>query len=809
MIADLRFALRQLAKAPSFTIVALMTLALGLGSATVVFSAVNALLLKPLPLVGDAEDRLVYLSQTHTARGQQNNGWNYLDFADLRARMTGLEGMWVHADLTVILTGKHLPRRLWGVEITWDAFALMGVPPLHGRLFNADDAKPGAPNVALISHDLWRGQFGGDPGVVDTTITLQGRPTTIVGVMPPLWRYPDFTDLWMPMRPEGSKMMSRGYYSFSGRGLLKPGVTLEDAQIEASTIMAALAHEHPDTNTGIGVKVRPIREEAAEDIVHLTLLLFCAVMFVFLIACVNVANLLLARAVTRSKEISIRLALGAERHRVVRQLVTENLVLALCGGVLGLVLALWANDAIIALIPPSAKPFWLRFDFDGRVFLFVFVLSSLSALLFGLIPALKASRPDLVTELKEGGRTAESGGPRATRLRNLLVIVEVALALVLLVGAGLMMRSFLHLRAVHPGFDPSRVLTFRTGFPVAMAASGVAERFFADLVPKLAALPGVESAGLVSTAPGLRGDSGHVRIEGRAEGKHPADLAPVYARLASPGYFSTVRIPLVAGRGFDPALDRADTPRVALVDETFALRYFGGDQAAVGKRFRFAVNDDDKPAGWIEIVGVVGNIRHQLDRDEVHPTVYQPVSQETAFFLTAVLRTTGDPAGHVEAAREAVLSVNSSIPIYHELPLETVLRRTIWPREFFSFLFTMFGLVALLLACVGIYGVMAYNVTQRTQEIGVRMALGAQSAEVVRMVVRRGLRLVGWGLGAGIAAAFVLANLLTSVLYGVSPHDPPTFAVVPVLLAAVALLACWLPARRATLVNPGEAIRLE
>jgi putative ABC transport system permease protein len=733
----------------------------------------------------------------------------------------------VHSDRTVILAGENEPERAYGTEISWDAFALFGVPPLHGRLFTAADIAPGAPEVALISHRLWLRRFGADPAVVDTTVTMNGQPVVIVGVMPPGWRYPEISDIWSPLRVEGEKATHRGYYWLDGRARLKPGVTLAEAQAETDAIMGALAAEFPQTNQGVGARLRPIREEANENTGHLTLLLFGAVLSVFLISCLNVANLLLARGAARAKEFALRLALGASRGRLIRQLLAESLALALLGGVGGILVALWGTDAMLAAIPVEL-PFWLRFDFDPRVFAFVLGLAVLGAMLFGLVPALRASRPNLVAELKEGGRTADAtSGPRSQQLRHGLVIAEVAIALVLLVGAGLMMRSFLHLRHVERGYEPKGALTFRTGFPPVMFGKdrNIPARFFAELLPRLRAIPGVEAAGVVNVLPGFDDNLSGYAVEGRPEVTEINAVPLAYTRHADAGYFKAMRIPLVAGRWFDDARDRADSPPVALVDELFARRNFGSAQAALGQRLRpwepaarqapvqLTPKPDDaessRPKGWVEIVGVVGNIRHRADRETKRPTIYYAHRQEPGNFLSVVLRTSGDPTALADAARNATLATNRDIPIYYVRTLEDVERRGFWHVRFFTELFSVFGLVALLLACIGIYGVMSYNVSLRTQELGLRMALGAQAGDVVRMVVQRGLKLVGLGLVIGIVAAFSLAHLLTGILYGVTPHDPPTFAVVPLLLAAVAVLACWLPSRRAVLIAPASALRAE
>jgi putative ABC transport system permease protein len=817
MLTDLRFAFRQLAKTPGFTVIALLTLALGIGSATAVFSAINAMLFKPLPFFGHLEDRLLFVTETNVPRSQDDMGLNYPDYLDLRRRATTLDGIWIHTNRTVILAGAEIPERQVGTEISWDAFSLMGVLPIEGRNFVAADAEPTAPTVALISAGLWKRRFAGEKDIIGSTVALNGQPTTIIGVMPPNWRYPDLTDVWTPLRVSDEKMKSRGANYFTARARLKEGVPLAQAQAEVDTIMAALAADHPMTNADITLTMRPIRDEAVQDWSHQTVLLFGAVIFVFLIACLNVTNLLLARAVTRSKELAVRLALGAERGRIIRQLITENLVLGLLGGVGGLVVSLWANDAMVAAIPVPI-PFWLSFDFDARVFAFVVTLSLVAALVFGLPPALRATRPDVISELKEGGRSAEASGPRANRLRNLLVVVELALALVLLVGAGLMMRSFLELRRQHPGFNPQHVLTFRAGIPPGISGEDkeMPARFFRELLPRLAALPGVQAVGATTTLPGVA--TSDIKLPYALAGAPPlariSDGPMARCRLVSAGYFSAMQIPLKAGRGFSDTLDRAGGTPVCIVDETFAKRHYGSPAAALGQRIApVGFIRDTHGGSTAEIIGVVGTIRHFLDREEREPTIYAAQSQFPQVFMSLVVRTEGDPVRLISdnSVRDAVLAVNRAIPIYDAFPLEEVLLRsdTVWPRRFFGWLFTVFGGVALFLACIGIYGVMSYSVTQRTQELGVRIALGAQPKEVIRLVVRHGLQLVGCGLGAGLIAALALANLLTGVLYGVSPHDPPTFAIVPLLLAAVALFACWLPSRRATLIEPNSALRAE
>lgn len=814
MLADIKFALRQLAKAPTFTLIALLTLSIGIGSTTVVFSAIDAFRFKPLPHLSAVEDRLLHLAQVDRARGDNDRMWSYPDFLALRERTRTLEGVWAHTDRTVILAGSSRPERRIGTSISWHAFKDLAVPVLRGRAFTAADSTQTAPAVALISAGLWRERFDSAEEAIGATVMLNGVSTTIVGVMPSGWQYPKRSDVWTPFR-DGDEKLNYRDPNFTVGATLKPGVSLDTAQAELDTTMAALALEHPTTNTNIGARLAPIRSEIFKHSDRSVVLLFGSVFFVLLIACVNVANLLLARATTRSREIAIRLALGAPRHRVIQQLVIESIVLGLLGGVGGLVLGLWGNDAILAALPRE-MPFWLRFDYDLRVFTFVFLISLFAALLFGLVPALRVSKPDVVNELKDGGRTAELNGPHAARFRNLLVVAEIALALVLLVGAGLMMRSFFALRSANPGYDARDVFTFRTGVPDKMYETNNSERtlaFFAALLPRLQAIPGVESAGLGAWRPGLQGARGMstIVVEGQPVPEKVSSGLRMFYHSISPGYFGTLQIPILAGRDFDSTIDKMDATPSLIVDEAFATRHFGSPAAAVGRTITGLEGKVEVEKTYAaRIVGVVGTVRHQLDKPDALPTTYVPVSQFAhATFLTAFLRSHADPATLAAACREATLAANRDIPIYDDFFLEDLLLRaeSVWQLRFFSYLFTIFGLVALFLACIGIYGVMSYTVTQRLQELGVRLALGAEPRQVIRLVLQHGASLVVCGLVAGLVSAFLLTQLLAGLLYEISPRDPPTFALVPLLLAAVALAACWLSSRRVTLIDPNVAIR--
>ncbi len=571
MFSDLKFAGRLLTKSPGFASIAILTLTLGIGSATTAFTAFNAILLRPLPFI-QHQERMLYVNESVPSKGVDSTDICYLDFLDWTKRTKTLSAIWVLDTRTVILSGKDEPERVNGCGMSPGAFQAMGVQPMLGRNLRADDDKANTTRVAVLSYGLWQRHFGGDTAVLGQDVTINGEITKIVGVMPDGWGYPETADIWLPLRADLTEP-HRGNFAYSGHAMLKPGVTLEQARAEFAAISAALAKEFPTTNEGLAAVLRPVREQAVEDARGLTLLLCGAVMFVFLIACANVSNLLLARASARTKEIAVRLALGASRRQLLRQLLIESLLLGALGAAGGLLLASWGVDLMLSAIPVEL-PFWLRFEFDPRVFGFVAALAVIGSILCGIFPAWQASRPGLIDEIKEGGRTS-SGGAAAHRLRHALVVVEIALALVLLVGAGLMMRSFMQIHRVVPGFDPHGVLTFRVGFPAAVTEDkAVLRRFFDDLLPKLSALPGVEAASATTGLPGIgAGGFSGVQVEGAAEPKTFSELPFALSRTISPGFFDTLRIPRRSGRFFT-ATDDAQHPRVAIVDEAFGQKFF-------------------------------------------------------------------------------------------------------------------------------------------------------------------------------------------------------------------------------------------
>ena len=804
---DLRYGFRMLRKQPGFAAIAIFALALGIGANTAIFSVVNSVLLRPLPYADPARLMAVWETNAHLGPAMRNRNEVALgNFRDWRARSRVFDqfGALFHANVN--LTGIAEPERIQSVVVTTNLFQLLGVQPMLGRSFSPDEEKPDSPRVVILSHSLWQQRFGSDQNLLGKILTLNGNPVTVIGIMPPAFelQFPSSmrVDMWLPMRFEANDFDRKTHYLYV-LARLKQGVLREQAQAEMNVIAGQLQQQHPDTNAEKGINVVPLHKQIVGDIQSYLYVLFAAVGFVLLIACANVANLLLARVAARRREVAVRIALGASRRRIICQLLTESLMLSALGGLLGLLLAYWGIDLLVALTPPDV-PRLREIGLHAPVFGWTLAISILTGVLFGLAPALQASKPDVNDALKEsGGRNP--GGLQGSRVRNLLVVSEVALAVLLLVGAGLMIKSFARLRQVDPGFEPKNLLTMNISLPrQKYREPQQANIFFEQLLQRVKAVAGVESVGGIDPLP--LSDS-NVTTGFVVEGAPFLELAnrpEVGERAVTPDYFQTMRIPVLKGRAFT-GQDRDNTPPVIVINEALARRYWPNEEA-VGKRLGF---DDSNKQVWREIVGVVGNVKHQSLDAEAKPEVYFPYQQYPKNFMSLVVRTASDPAGMMAAIRNQVLSIDKDQPVFDIKTMDQRIAKSVAPSRFVMLLLGIFSALALVLAAVGIYGVMAYLVTQRTREIGIRMAIGAQPRDVFRMVIGQGMMLALIGVGIGLVGAFGLTRLMTSMLFGVEPTDPVTFAIISVLLVLVALVACYLPSRRATKVDPTVSLRYE
>jgi putative ABC transport system permease protein len=801
LLQDLRYAFRTLGKNPGFAAVAVLALALGIGANTAIFSVVNAVLLRPLPFPDP--DRLTMVYSFNPAKGFPRFPVSVPDFIDWRGQSRLFEGMAAVDGAPYNLSEGAEPERLNGSRVSASFLGVLGIKPALGRDFLPDDEREGAEPVVLIGHGLWTRRFGADPALVGRTIALNGRRHTVIGVLPREYSFPNHSELWTPISFEHDELTARGAHYLNVFARLRPGVTIQAAQTEIGTIAARLRQQYPDTNTGWEARVSPLSEMIVGKIRPALLVLLGAVCFVLLIACANVANLLLARAAERQKEVAIRLALGASRTRLVRQLLTESALLGLVGGLCGLVLALWGTDLLVAAGGDNL-PRFREISVDGRVLLFTIGLSLVTGLFFGVVPALQASRPDLNDTLKEGGRGGTSG-PGRHRLRGALAIGEIALALVLLVGAGLMFRSFRELLSVDPGFRPDHLLTLDVALPETKYVDGARQTaFLNETLERLGALPGVVSAAAATTVP-LSGGiiSYSFSIDGGPE-EPPSRRSSVRYDAVSAGFFRAMDIRILQGRSLLDS-DAAGSPRVVVISANLAKKYFSGE-TPIGRRIRI---DNDAARAPREIVGVVADVKHSSLDGEAAPHVYEPLPQAPSTWLTFVLRATVEPMGLAAAARAAVLAIDPEQPVSEMKTGEALVSDSVAQPRLAMLLLGVFAAVALLLAAVGTYGVIAYSVSQRTHEFGVRMALGAGRREVLGLVVRQGLLLASLGVGLGLAAAAGATRLLSGLLYGVSPTDPVTYASVAALLTAVSLVACLVPARRATRVDPVIALRYE
>ena len=801
LIQDLRFAVRMLAKSPGFTIVAVLTLALGIGANTAIFSIVNAVLLRPLPFKDSSQ--LVRLRETHKNVG--NVSVSYPDFLDWREQSHSFLAMTVINNVGFNLSGIAQPENIGGYAVSPNFLALVGVRPVLGRDLLPSEEKPGTAPVVLLSYQLWQSHLGGDPAAIGRSITLDGRSYSIVGILPSTFRFLDRSDVLIPIGVFAAGLTERGERGdMDVVGRLSPGVALSQAAVEMETITARLAAQYPQSNYGFGAHLESLRDAFSGDTRLAVLVLFGAVVFVLLIACVNVANLFLVRGAARAREIALRLAFGASRGRVIRQMLTESFVLAVCGGVLGIILGAWGISGLGYLLHAnSLQTMGVRMDLG--VFLFAAAMIVLVSFAFGLIPALQATRPDLHETLKEGGRSATSTRGQH-RLRGALAIAETALALVLLVGAGLMLKSLYHLIQVSPGFQPARVLYMEMDLRSDQYSKDPAIlNFWQQVLDRVRVIPGVQSAALGTVVP-LTGN--HRRSDITIEGlpiPAPGEFPHPDRHTISSGYIATMGIPLLRGRNFSDA-DNETAPDVALVNSTLARRFFT-DGDPIGKRFLWGQPGKDEK--WITIVGVVADTRlYGLD-NPARLEVYSPYRQRPSADMSLVVRSAVDPASLTSSIRAAVAAIDKDQPLFDIHTMQQLVDDSISTRRLTLVLLGIFSALAVILAAIGIYGVMAYSVALRTQEIGIRMALGAQQKDVLRLVLGQGARIAFFGVAIGLATAAALARLLSSLLFSVSASDPFTFATVAALLVAVALLACYIPARRALRVDPIIALRYE
>jgi predicted permease len=803
-LQDARYALRVLRKSPGFALAAVLALALGIGANSAVFSVVNGVLLRPMAFA--EPERLVRIFGNFHGMSLERISVSVPEYRDYREQPRTLASVAAFAQGDATLTGQDAPERLRAVAATASFLSTLGVTPVMGRNFSEEEETQGRDRVVILTHRLWRGRFGANPNILGTTLTIEGVPHTVVGVLPAGFEYPQRTDIYMPFAPTPEQLNpgTRGSRFLDVVARVKPGVTVEAAQRDMDRVSAEFAQAHPNNysqSSGWAISVVSMEEQTVGGVRSTLWVLLGAVGFVLLIACTNVANLLLARAAARSREISIRAALGAGRWRLVTQFLTESLVLSLAGGVLGLLLAMWGMDALLALVG-DGLPRAAEVRLDGRVVLFTAAISVLTGLLFGLVPALQASRADLHGAMREG--TRGTGGRASGRMRSVLVVSQVALALVLLVGAGLFLRSFMALQGVDAGFDPQGVLTARLSLP--QERYGEASKRAAvmqDFLSRVRSVPGVEAAGLATLLPLTGRSDWSFEIEGRAKDPNAPPRPAVEYRAVSADFHKTLRIPLIRGRMLADS-DGFDAPHAVVLNEMAARIAFPGEDP-IGHRIR--LNSRNPNAPWATVVGIVKDVREWGLDQPARPVAYYSLTQRNPMGAYLVVRTR-QSAGTMLASLQAELrAVDGNLPLYDVAPMEAVVDSSVSQRRFSMLLLGLFAGVAVVLASLGIYGVIAYTVTQRTRELGIRMALGARQMDVLGLVVGQGMRMTLLGVGVGLVLALGLGRLLSALLYGVKAHDPLTG--VAALLAGVALVASWLPARRAAKVDPALTLRSE
>ena len=795
---DLLYGARMLLKKPLFTIIAVMTLALGIGANTAIFSVVNAVLLRALPYHNP--DKLVVLSAVGT--GGDRDGLSFLEVQDFQAQMQTLEDLTSFQSQSVNLTGGERPDRVRGAYVSANFFKVFNLPPVVGRTFAAGEDLQGAAKLVVVNEKVWQERLNGDRNLGARSLILNGEPYSVIGVVPTSFKQPFDPDveIWMPVPTFPGNTGKRDERFLFALGHIKPGIELTQAQAEATAFANQLAQSYPKENAGRGAKVEFYRELMVVGVRPMLWLLFAAVGVILLIACANLANLLLARGLARQREIAVRAALGASRWRLIRQLLTETTLIGVFGGAVGLLMAQWGLYALLKL--PQNFVRTQDAALDKRVLLFAFALSVLTGWLFGLVPALQLARPELQSCLKEGARGSGEGA-RWNRVRSTFVVAQVALSLLLLVSAGLLIRSFDKLLRVDVGFKPERLLSLEYRLPRTKYKETQSQwNFHSQVMERIQEVPGVQSVSLVRGLP-FSGNGGTSAIilpdrEPPARGMEPE----VMVNTAMPNYFETIGIPFIKGRLFGPQ-DQTNTPTVLIINQTMARRFWP-DQDPLGKQVKFV---EDGTTGTV--VGVVGDAKHYLLDDEAKPQMYASYTQQPGYFATVVIRTTVEPLALTESVRQALWKVDADQPMWKIRTVEFLVNRSVADRKFLMALMGIFASLALVLTMIGLYGVISYLVNQRTQEIGIRMALGAQMGDILRMVLKQGMVLVLAGVALGLGASWLMTRLMSRLLYQVSATDPLTFGSIALLLIGVALLACYLPARRATKVDPLVALRYE
>ena len=807
MLQDLRFAIRTLIKNPSFTIAAVLCLALGIGVNATIFSCVRALLLRPFPFRNP--DELVALGESNSKRGWHMNTVSYPNFRSWAADNRTLESVSAYTGASFNLATGTAADYVVGATLSWSMFHTLGVAPVLGRDFREEEDRVGGPKVMILSDRIWRDRFNGKPDAIGRQIMVNGVPYTIIGVMPPGFEFPATAGAWTPLQLDPQN--NRGNHSWQVIGRLKPGVTIEQTRADLGRIATGLESQFPASNLGWGVDAQSLRDFQVGDIRPVLMIMMASVAFVLLIACANVANLLLARASARQKEMAVRVALGADSWRVIRQMLTESVVVALTGAVLGVAFAYgflqWIKANIVIGIP-----FWMRFEIDGWVLLFTVGVAIGTGLLFGLAPALESSRPNLNETLRDAGARGASAGRARQRLRSSLVVGEVALSLVLLVGATLLVRSFLSMQSVQPGFDPSHLLTMRVSLTGPSYDSVYKRQNFWDpLLARLNAQPGIVSASIVNNIP-LSGNNNNSFIVIDGQDMRVGSEPLLEIRWTSPRYLETMRIPLVAGRMFTQQewADSGVTGRVAVISQYMAKRFWGSPAQALGKRFRFgSAAPSDTTRRWNTIVGVVADLKDKQLSQQPDLQGYMPYRQSGWSSAYIVARTQGEPTRATQTVLAALKESDPLVPPFRVLSMDANIQLSYWQQALYGKMFGAFAAIALVLAAVGVYGVISYAVSQRTQEIGVRVALGAQRGDVLRLIVGHGALLGGIGIAIGLVGALAVTRTLRTLLFGVSPFDPMSFVTVAVMLSIVALAASYIPARRAARVDPVEALRYD